>query len=1190
MEYFQKYFSESESLTSDEKCLCDALEICNKMILENYNDNPEFLKQSIASSFCGKCWYDKKLIVSCDDCENDKTSCICLKCYQNGNHKGHNVTIRYGQNASCDCGNTALWKRTGFCKDHPGPSDDPDITDIPKDLSEKFILCFSSLLSKLTFSLSVSLKSTKAIIDWIKEKLDYGDAVKRCFAKAFEKSDIKSFIRQFSLTDSEIGDKLGSMIIGLCSEAYFSQHVIPKMVKCLFEIIPEYYSIAMKAYTSSNTEEVDDCMKKLHALKGFGHCYSHLFYNTTIKYIMPAIDWKKDFISIIHIINQIILNAPRKSVQTKTRIDGFFCSIPDFIKQSTDDDVKAFIIDYARELAVVAGKKPLKRVFGDKSNDDRKIQIMLHSISYVNSRIIQTLDKPEYFTKEVFDVFAAWLRKEKENLDFNSVLEQGTEISLMLDLHYLVSTQLRLSNEPEKWLHYIADKASLEFDNACMLIASLPVKLIAAEKYSNAHLFIRNPYDEIVALTSFAFKSNIYRKFIPAFRLVQYCAEFCGDKDLFLRKVGSIFGIEGTVESTAAYNNFFLFVLNIAVDRTCFTLNKEEIIEKSISLNLKSANSLIYKEMVDRVPHFLNSEEHEKMIKKVVSSYSVSFSKNGNTMFKAKDNVKWDIIVPWAETKTVLNVIEQFATKNKDIPFQIRLQDGEDELLELLLTSCLMLVANNNLLSGNQVMIQLSCAYYILFAAHAKNNEFIDGVFSLKIPSMDERKALSPKEVLEKSALGIETLKQIGINVSIPESEKEMQKNRNKERALAAKQAALESLKMRMGNFNDDALSDDNDDDVDECCVCNGLIEGRQLFYQIYSIKTPLASIINNEPIESMINISICQHLIHKECATPKCPMDRITKNGLVPIFDTNLVNTDIKLYDIDGMDKFSQLFAEEDSDFDLVHIAKTIASMITIIEARDRIDPAVINSKAYRYLFKAIIKLFWHKFTIPQVDISAFNPMTKLILFFLFEDESTCSDISEIKEKYNFFVTQIYGSLKKNEVLPFIRRAGILENYLFTESVDQFFDFDDFLEYSNLCEHFGVKEVEYEPLNGVNIIKAPQSASELLLPPFDEDVNGYNSNTFYCLYDGELVIGDTGIQFHSAKYGGSCVPFIFLTGPNAFLTIIFWNNKLLRISPIYTNEDGVTNFGWSTDERIILNKERVLNLERYLLAGSLSN
>ena len=60
-------------------------------------------------------------MVECFDCRVDETCVICLECFKNSNHEGHQYFIKKsGCGGCCDCGDPEAWSEKGFCKTHSG--------------------------------------------------------------------------------------------------------------------------------------------------------------------------------------------------------------------------------------------------------------------------------------------------------------------------------------------------------------------------------------------------------------------------------------------------------------------------------------------------------------------------------------------------------------------------------------------------------------------------------------------------------------------------------------------------------------------------------------------------------------------------------------------------------------------------------------------------------------------------------------------------------------------------------------------------------------------------------------------------------------------------------------------------------------------------------------------------------------
>ncbi|KAJ3693678.1 hypothetical protein LUZ60_009158 [Juncus effusus] len=91
-----------------------------------FGSNPKSALQTLADrsagtrGVCGSVWGNNDLAYRCRTCESDPTCAICVPCFQNGNHQGHDYSIMYTGGGCCDCGDITAWKKEGFCKRHKG--------------------------------------------------------------------------------------------------------------------------------------------------------------------------------------------------------------------------------------------------------------------------------------------------------------------------------------------------------------------------------------------------------------------------------------------------------------------------------------------------------------------------------------------------------------------------------------------------------------------------------------------------------------------------------------------------------------------------------------------------------------------------------------------------------------------------------------------------------------------------------------------------------------------------------------------------------------------------------------------------------------------------------------------------------------------------------------------------------------
>ncbi|KAG2783480.1 hypothetical protein PC129_g8926 [Phytophthora cactorum] len=78
-----------------------------------------FKPKSSTQVLCGYLFQRNDIVFNCKTCQSDETCVLCLKCFQNGNHEGHDVFFhRTSPGGVCDCGDSEAWAPEGFCVYH----------------------------------------------------------------------------------------------------------------------------------------------------------------------------------------------------------------------------------------------------------------------------------------------------------------------------------------------------------------------------------------------------------------------------------------------------------------------------------------------------------------------------------------------------------------------------------------------------------------------------------------------------------------------------------------------------------------------------------------------------------------------------------------------------------------------------------------------------------------------------------------------------------------------------------------------------------------------------------------------------------------------------------------------------------------------------------------------------------------
>ncbi|ELP84714.1 ubiquitin ligase E3 alpha, putative [Entamoeba invadens IP1] len=96
--------------------------IVNEIFSNISQDQVHQMCEPLCHSYrCRHVWSagEQSFIYRCRTCQTGPNSCICVECFQNGDHKGHDYSLqKSGIGGACDCGSELSWKVSGNCKHH----------------------------------------------------------------------------------------------------------------------------------------------------------------------------------------------------------------------------------------------------------------------------------------------------------------------------------------------------------------------------------------------------------------------------------------------------------------------------------------------------------------------------------------------------------------------------------------------------------------------------------------------------------------------------------------------------------------------------------------------------------------------------------------------------------------------------------------------------------------------------------------------------------------------------------------------------------------------------------------------------------------------------------------------------------------------------------------------------------------
>lgn len=107
----------------------------------------------MAESKRSVCQYQFKvrdIVWICRECQKDETCVLCNNCFQNSDHRGHDVFFYHSHSGGCcDCGDSGAWDPRGFCCDHGTSSSNP-LEGISDDVIATIVPALDIIANKIT--------------------------------------------------------------------------------------------------------------------------------------------------------------------------------------------------------------------------------------------------------------------------------------------------------------------------------------------------------------------------------------------------------------------------------------------------------------------------------------------------------------------------------------------------------------------------------------------------------------------------------------------------------------------------------------------------------------------------------------------------------------------------------------------------------------------------------------------------------------------------------------------------------------------------------------------------------------------------------------------------------------------------------------------------------------------------------
>lgn len=699
--------------------------ICSVTDFDSFKDFYLFHLHHPHMSTCQREWSTPQLAIHCYECSKNPQSCVCLECFLNGHHEGHDYVIRGNSCGNCDCGDLSMWKQTGFCADHHGVEENTHPEDY---LDEKLRTILTDVIFKACFTSLLSLETDEdwkisPIIEFLASFLRFGDGFRRLIVISFtEKVGPKKIFSHIFDASKTFNEQLEKLCGGLINDDVFRCRISSTVCEVILErVMPEDFKFSPKKERNYDAWDA---------------FWFHSFSPRPIEYSIKEKNWDwvlftLEFTKLMK--KQYALDKVSLEYKSPSYISEIAINIPRAHHAQTPEQIQ-LLFDKLFTSVLNCGSSE------ESPNDDKVV-----------ASFIDTFQENYYFTLYLFKCTFYYLIdcfKLKKDLILDRLFE---ELDKSVDIAPIFLCGINMigdycDDENDKFVSkFLKDSTDLStdvnpcyfksFHNGASFFYSLPLydsilhlfrtdninrvriaRTLSMEKYQSLRVRlgiitlknILSYYCLHQSLTSMKnhslklFMSNLMRPvnfgsslpfYLPLFQLLLglQCKETdeFGLKEFFAfemtREIGLFDNFESDdyideeiepIKDQMTFSVLYMAIL-IVVERTLFNFNSFNFIEEQIIMALKSGISQL-DELNNSFDSSLDSHHRQtfnKIISEVATTNRKTEKKEGddttNASFFLKKDVEWKSITALNLINTQKVILEKEITKNQNKLLQI---------------------------------------------------------------------------------------------------------------------------------------------------------------------------------------------------------------------------------------------------------------------------------------------------------------------------------------------------------------------------------------------------------------------------------------------------------------------------------------------------------------------------------------
>jgi hypothetical protein len=813
----------------------------------------------------------------------------------------------------------------------------------------------------------------------------------------------------------------------------------------------------------------------------------------------------------------------------------------------------------------------------------------------------------EHFIRDQFDC-------DKSASLFQRSLFQTALFTPLLSSHLLLAAVLGQHREglPEFLGVYLSD--SISVDDLVSFLGLLPLRWIA---------FCHMAMVKTVPIASrgtrklaklFMAEEAIGATFVPMFSLVQTSFGLLTEKNIFVSAMAHTYGLfeaHGDVASTVKQRFVFFFSLaTLITDRLCSAKDFVQIARKTIECQLFLKPASIDQFVVQ--PGEIDLNEFADCIK----------TSKGN-LWKLKDQKMCHPFYPWLNANQAMNHLLRYQQKFPDVLSPFPEIHPTEHFLEFrkTLSNPLLLALMFDILQDCTVVPELMSIETVhiilnfLLISSRENNchdrmelesvgiasfpEFTNRIQTLTFskvmwtPFELKYANLPPVSFVDLICrfgnLGMNCLVAMNIGYQVVEPEG---KPDRRSRGRLLREQISQDFRERHASFEFDADPLDDEETTDRCNVCNQPpADDDVLCFPAAIFGLP---VLDSPHFHGSCSFRICAHLVHEGCVhlsdgqVFRCPVDRLRRSLLLPKIDgIGLGEPSEKVCRLLRNFRIS-VTSMIGKGYDFEALIDTLTVTVVSFELRLRSLPNCLESKRNWFLIRNLFLIMWH--FRHTFKLKCFNNEPELHRNFIARVIASEDPLNDFVKVASAVAQRLHGK----QLLIFLRFAAIFGQLGLSESSDGL-NWTELLTIPALSAKFGVEALEGIELECYGLMKLPNQFIDLMLPPFDLQIDDYREQVALCLVTGKTVSMERTGSSHLALVSHMDsevkldVTFILmLTGPFASgsFIVVKQTNSIRPVPGIYVDERGDDDIGFRRGALLCLNAERLEQYGDMLLSG----